>query len=55
MFKAFAPTLEDKKVIDRIHGWGTDYDESRYNGIIWPLIIAAFCIAIFFWGLQPWS
>lgn len=55
MFQSFAPTLVDKKVIDRIHGWGTDYDEKRYNGIVWPLIISAVCMAIFFWGLQPWS
>ncbi len=52
---SYAPTLEDKKVIDRIHGWGSDYDESRYNGIVWPLIIAALCIGIFLWGLVPWS
>jgi cation/acetate symporter len=52
--KAYAPTLADKKVIDRIHGWGPDYEESRYNGIKWPLIIAGFCIVIFIWGLQPW-
>lgn len=53
--KSYAPTLEDKKVIDRIHGWGPDYDENRYNGIVWPLIIAGFCVLIFIWGLQPWS
>lgn len=51
----FAPTLEDKKLIDRIHGWGSDYDERRYNGIIWPLVIVVACIAIFFWGLVPWA
>ncbi|MCP3874221.1 MAG: sodium:solute symporter, partial [Desulfobacteraceae bacterium] len=55
MFKSFAPTLADKRVIDRIHGWGTDYEEVRYNGITWPLIISAVCVAIFIWGLQPWS
>jgi hypothetical protein len=52
--KAYAPTLADKKVIDRIHGWGPDYDESRYNGIKWPLIISAVCVVVFIWGLQPW-
>jgi Na+(H+)/acetate symporter ActP len=52
--KAYAPTLADKQVIDRIHGWGPDYDESRYNGIKWPLIISAVCVAVFIWGLQPW-
>ena len=55
MFKSYAPTLADKKVIDRIHGWGTDYEETRYNGTVTPLIISAVCIAIFIWGLQPWS
>lgn len=52
---AFAPTLEDKKVIDRIHGWGEEYVEERYSGIIWPLIAAAFCLLVFWWGCQPWS
>ena len=55
VFKSFAPTLADKKVIDRIHGWGSDYEETRYNGTITPLIISAICIGIFFWGLVPWS
>ncbi|SLM32085.1 Na+/solute symporter [Desulfamplus magnetovallimortis] len=55
MFKAYAPTLADKMVIDRIHGWGPDYDETRYNGIVWPLVIVAVCIGVFFWGLVPWS
>jgi cation/acetate symporter len=52
--QSWAPSLEDKKVIDRIHGWG-DYDESRYNSAVWPLILAAFCVVISIWGLQPWS
>jgi len=52
--KAWAPTLEDKKVIDRIHGWG-DYDETRYNGVVWPSVIAVVCLFITIWGLQPWS
>ena len=51
---AMAPTLEDKKVIDRIHGWGDDYDEKRYNGIVTPLIISAVCVCVMIWGLQPW-
>ena len=51
---AFVPTLEDKQVIDRIHGWGDDYDEKRYNGIVTPLIISAVCVCIMIWGLQPW-
>ena len=51
---AYAPTLADKQVIDRIHGWGEEYDESRYNGVVWPLVIAAVCMMVFFWGLQPW-
>ncbi len=53
--QAYAPTLVDKKVIDRIHGWGADYEEVRYNGIKWPLAIAAVCMLVFFWGLQPWA
>jgi Na+(H+)/acetate symporter ActP len=51
---AFAPTIEDKMVIDRIHGWGEHYEESRYNGITFPIIIAIVCMGVFFWGLQPW-
>jgi hypothetical protein len=51
---AYAPTLEDKMVIDRIHGWGEQYEESRYNGITFPLVIVAVSIAVFIWGLQPW-
>jgi len=50
----WAPSLDDKKVIDRIHGWG-DYDENRYNGIVWPSILAVICIFISIWGLQPWK
>jgi len=52
--KEFAPKLKDKMVIDRIHGWGDDYEESRYNGIVTPLIISGICMAIFYWGIQPW-
>lgn len=51
---AYNPTLEDKKVIDRIHGWGLEYEEKRYNGVVWPLAIVAVCVAVFLWGLQPW-
>jgi Na+(H+)/acetate symporter ActP len=52
--QAYAPTLKDKQVIDRIHGWG-DYDETRYNGLTWPIILAIVCILITIWGLQPWK
>ncbi|KJS29281.1 MAG: sodium:solute symporter [Desulfatitalea sp. BRH_c12] len=52
---AYAPTLADKKVIDSIHGWGDEYEETRYNGIITPLIISVVCMLIVWWGLQPWS
>jgi len=55
MFKSFTPTLADKRVIDRIHGWGNDYEETRYNGITVPVIISMICIGIFFWGLVPWT
>lgn len=51
---AYAPTIEDKMVIDSIHGWGEQYEESRYNGITFPIIIAIVCMAVFVWGLQPW-
>jgi hypothetical protein len=51
---AYAPTLEDKKVIDSIHGWGEHYEETRYNGVTFPIIIAIVCLAVFIWGLQPW-
>ncbi len=49
-----APTLEDKKMIDRIHGWGDDYDERRYNGTGWTWIVVGICVIVFIWGLQPW-
>ncbi len=49
-----APTLEDKQMIDRIHGWGNDYDERRYNGTGWTWIVVAICVVVFIWGLQPW-
>lgn len=52
--QSWAPALDDKKVIDRIHGWG-DYDETRYNSITWPVILAIVCVFISIWGLQPWS
>jgi len=55
IFKAYAPTLADKKVIDRIHGWGTDYEETRYNGVTVPVIVSVICLAIFCWGLVPWA
>jgi len=49
-----APSLEDKQMIDRIHGWGSDYEESRYNGIAMPLVLVVLSVIIFIWGLQPW-
>ncbi|MCP3941320.1 MAG: sodium:solute symporter [Desulfobacteraceae bacterium] len=55
VFKAYTPTLADKKVIDRIHGWGTEYEETRYNGITTPIIISIICMGIFCWGLVPWT
>ena len=53
--KAYAPTTVDMQVIDRIHGWGEHYDETRYTGLTWPLVAVVVCIAVFIWGLQPWS
>lgn len=52
---SFAPTEEDKRLIDRIHGWGNDYNEKRYAGITWPLVAAAVCLIITYWGLMPWQ
>lgn len=52
---AYAPTIADKQVIDRIHGWGEDYDENRYNGVVWPVGVAMVCLIILYWGLQPWT
>ena len=49
-----AVDLETKKMVDRIHGWGSDYDEARYNGSIMPAAIVIICVIIFIWGLQPW-
>ena len=46
--------LDTKKMIDRIHGWGSDYDEIRYNGTFMPVGIIVICVAVFIWGLQPW-
>jgi hypothetical protein len=54
-FKAFAPTLADKQLVDRIHGWGEEYEESRYQSTVWPLVAVVVCAAVLIWGLQPWS
>ena len=53
--KAYAPTLADKQLIDRIHGWGEEYEESRYQSTLWPLVAVAVCAVVMIWGLQPWS
>jgi cation/acetate symporter len=50
----WAPSQDDKAVIDRIHGWN-DYSEDRYNGKVWPWVVAVVCLAISWWGLQPWN
>ncbi len=49
-----APSMEDKRMVDRIHGWGADYDEDRYNGIIMPAVLVGISVIVFIWGLQPW-
>ncbi|MBR9980773.1 MAG: sodium:solute symporter, partial [Desulfatitalea sp.] len=49
-----APSLADMQYIDRIHGWGDDYDEKRYNNSIMPLMIVVVSVIVFIWGLQPW-
>jgi Na+(H+)/acetate symporter ActP len=53
--KAYAPSLAEKQLIDRIHGWGEEYEESRYQSTLWPLVAAAVCAVVMIWGLQPWS
>ena len=52
--KLAAPSLEDKKLIDRIHGWGSDYDETRYNSISMPTVLVVLSVIVFIWGMQPW-
>ncbi|WP_420848144.1 sodium:solute symporter family transporter [Natranaerofaba carboxydovora] len=49
-----APSDEEKRLVDYIHGWGNDYDENRYNWTGFPLIVALVCIGISIWGLMPW-
>lgn len=48
-----APSEEDKKLIDRIHGWD-DYEEYRYNGNTGVAIVAVVCVLVFIWGVMPW-
>ncbi len=49
----WAPSQEEKAILDKIHGWN-DYREERYNGNVWPWVVAVVCLAISWWGLQPW-
>lgn len=49
----YKPTMEDMKVIDRIHGW-PDYDDTRYNGRVWPWVVVVVCLLICYWGLLPY-
>jgi len=50
----WAPSQEEKAILDKIHGWN-DYREERYNGTVWPWVVVVVCLAISWWGLQPWS
>jgi Na+(H+)/acetate symporter ActP len=50
----WAPSQDEKAILDKIHGWN-DYREERYNGKVWPWVVAVVCLAISWWGLQPWS
>ncbi len=50
-----APSMEEKKLVDYIHGWGEDYDENRYNWTVFPVVVAIVCLIITAWGLQPWQ
>ena len=52
--KEWAPTLEDKKVVDRIHGWGEEYSEERYSSLALPVSVVVVSIGVLIWGLQPW-
>lgn len=47
-------SLEEKMMVDRIHGWGSNYNERRYNGWLMPSLIIAFSAILLVWGLQPW-
>ena len=49
----WAPSQEEKAILDKIHGWN-DYREERYNGSVWPWVVVVVCLAISWWGLQPW-
>jgi Na+(H+)/acetate symporter ActP len=49
----YAPSQQEKAVLDRIHGWN-DYREERYNGKVWPWVVVVVCLLISWWGLQPW-
>jgi len=52
--KEWAPTLEDRKVVDRIHGWGEEYSEERYSSLTLPVSVVIISLAVLIWGLQPW-
>ena len=49
----FKPTEEDKKLVDRIHGWG-DYQEYRYSGNTGVTLAAIASVLVFIWGIMPW-
>jgi cation/acetate symporter len=38
--------------VDRIHGWQT-YDPKRYNGKLFPAVVAALALAIMIWSAMP--
>ena len=50
---SYSPSAEDKKLVDKIHGW-PDYDETRYAGNGWAGLAGAVCVVIAIWGLMPW-
>jgi len=52
--KEWAPTLEDRKVVDRIHGWGEEYSEERYSSLTLPISVVMISLAVLICGLQPW-
>jgi Na+(H+)/acetate symporter ActP len=50
----WAPSQDEKAILDRVHGWN-DYREERYNGTAWPWVVVVVCLVISWWGLQPWN
>lgn len=50
---AYKPTDEDRKLVDRIHGWN-DYEDYRYSGNTGVTLAVLASVAVFIWGMMPW-